>query len=148
MSGFVLKIKTKDGQHIVSNLTSSETIGKLKSQIAELTNISADCLNIKNGFPPKPLDLTENDSSISTSGIKNGDTLIVEQGKASSSNGAAPIVTEVAPVQPKNSLQIEEDTALAQRFAAEDQGTNLHASGILLKQVVPSDNSCLFTSIG
>lgn len=149
MSGFVLKIKTKDGQHIVSNLSTGETIGKLKLQIAELTNIPADCLNIKNGFPPKPLDLSSNDESISTSGIRNGDTLIVEQGKVSSSNdAAAPIVTDVAPVQPKNSLQIEEDTAVAKIFAAEEDGTNVHTSGILLKQVVPSDNSCLFTSIG
>jgi len=137
MGGFTLKVKTKSGQHVVSDLSENETIGNLKAKISELTNIPANSLNVLNGFPPKPLDLSSNDSSISSSGIASGDTLIVEEKQG----------VDVSAVR-NDSLQIEEDTLLAQRLAAEQDGTSVSTKGILLKQVVPSDNSCLFTSIG
>lgn len=139
MGGFQLKVKTKQGQHVVSNLSGDETIGNLKTKISELTQIPADGLNVLIGFPPKPLDLSENNNKLSTTGIVNGDTLIVEQ-KA---------MPDVVPTTTRrdDSQQIEEDILLAQRLEAEEGG-NFNSQGILLKQVVPSDNSCLFTSIG
>lgn len=133
----MLKVKTKGGQHVVSDLTESETIGNLKTKISEITNIPANSLYILIGFPPKPLDLSENECTILTSGITRGDTLIVDEKQ----------VIDAPPVRNDN-LQIEEDTLLAQRLAAEEDGTSVNSEGILLKQVVPSDNSCLFTSIG
>lgn len=139
MSNFMLKVKTKDGQHVVSNLSSTETVAKLKSQISELTSIPADSLNVLSGFPPKPLDLSANEESLATAGIKSGDTLIVEARQSS--------LISTAPIQ-DNSKQVEDDILLAQRLADEEYGTNVNSEGILLKQVVPSDNSCLFTSIG
>lgn len=137
MGGFTLRVKTKTGQHVVTNLSETETIGNLKLKISELTNIPANALNVLNGFPPKQLDLSSNDSTILSCGITSGDTLIVDEKQGS-----------VASAVRNDSLQIEEDTLLAQRLAAEEDGTSGNAKGILLKQVVPSDNSCLFTSIG
>lgn len=137
MGGFMLKVKTKQGHHVVSNLTADETIGNLKSKISELTRIPAEGLNVLVGFPPKPLDLSANENSISASGIINGDTLIVEEKS----------IPDVVPK--RNNLQLEEDVILAQQFANEEENaSSLTPQGILLKQVVPSDNSCLFTSIG
>lgn len=135
MGGFMLKVKTKQGQHVVSNLSADETIGNLKSKISELTRIPAEGLNVLVGFPPKPLDLSTNENLISASGIINGDTLIVEEKS----------IPDVVPK--RNNLQLEEDVILAQQFANEDENAS-SSQGILLKQVVPSDNSCLFTSIG
>lgn len=139
MGGFMLKVKTKQGHHVVDNLSADETIGNLKSKISELTRIPAEGLNVLVGFPPKPLDLSSNENSISSSGIINGDTLIVEEKS----------IPDVVPQQHRNNLQLEEDILLAQRLAnQEENATCLEPQGILLKQVVPSDNSCLFTSIG
>lgn len=139
MGGFMLKVKTKQGQHVVSNLSADETIGNLKSKIAELTRIPADGLNVLIGFPPKPLDLSANEILISATGIINGDTLIVEEKS----------IPDVVPQQHRNNLQLEEDILLAQRLASQEENAScLESQGILLKQVVPSDNSCLFTSIG
>lgn len=154
MGKFLLKVKTKQGQHVVDNLSADETIGHLKSQISELTRIPADGLNVLIGFPPKPLDLSANGSLLSESGIITGDTLIVEEKS----------IPDVVPQQHRNNLQLEEDILLANRFASEEENASsvnaegpsaeglsaegLNAEGILLKQVVPSDNSCLFTSIG
>lgn len=143
MSNFVLKVKTKSGHHVVSNLTATETVGKLKTQIAELTSIPVDSLSILGGFPPKPLNLTVNDENLATAGIRSGDTLIVEarQGNVIS-NTATPDSKRIEEVRNESNKPIEED-----RLAA-DVIDGLNSEGILLKQVVPSDNSCLFTSIG
>lgn len=141
----MLKVKTKDGQHVVSDLAATETVLKLKQQISQLARIPADNLHILSGFPPKPLNLTSDDESLASAGIKSGDTLIVEAKQGGGSNTTV-IANDVS--VPKDSKQIEDDTLLAQRLAAEEDGTNVNSEGILLKQVVPSDNSCLFTSIG
>lgn len=139
MGGLQLKVKTKQGQHVVSNLSEDETIGNLKTKISELTQIPADGLSVLIGFPPKPLDLSDNNNKLSTTGIVNGDTLIVEE----------KTMPDVVPTSTRrdDSQQIEEDILLAQRLEAEEGGS-FNSQGILLKQVVPSDNSCLFTSIG
>lgn len=135
----MLKVKTKQGQHVVQNLSADETIGNLKSKISELTRIPADGLNVLVGFPPKPVDLSINENLLSTSGIINGDTLIVEEKS----------MPDVVPQQHRNNFQLEEDVLLAQQLANEENSAaGLATKGILLKQVVPSDNSCLFTSIG
>lgn len=136
----MLKVKTKLGQHVVSNMTPDETIGNLKLKLSELTRIPAEGLNILIGFPPKPLDLSANEILLSDTGIINGDTLIVEEKS----------IPDVVPQQHRNNLQLEEDILLAQRLAnqGEENAPCLGSQGILLKEVVPSDNSCLFTSIG
>lgn len=140
MGGFMLKVKTKLGQHVVSNMTPDETVGNLKLTLSELTSIPAEGLNVLIGFPPKPLDLSANEILLSDTLIRNGDTLIVEEKS----------IPDVVPQQHRNNLQLEEDILLAQRLAnqGEESAPCLGSQGILLKQVVPSDNSCLFTSIG
>lgn len=132
MGGFSLRVKTKEGQHVLSTLTETSTVGNLKTKITELTKIPEAGLNVLIGFPPKPLDLTDSSKTIKISGISNGDTLIVDE-KA--------ISVEVIAAQ---SSSIHDDLRVAQEMAAE----NDEYMGILLKKVVPADNSCLFTSIG
>lgn len=136
MAGFSLKLKTKTGQqHIVSNLEQSTTVRHLKGKIIELTNIPAEVLHVKLGFPPfKPLDLSKEDELLTAIGIASGDTLIVDEKQLS----------EEERLQQAAQKRMEEDEKLAKELAAQSEG----GSGILLKQVVPSDNSCLFTSIG
>lgn len=138
MGGFMLKVKTKQGQHVVDNLSAEETVGTLKSKISEITHIPPEGLNVLIGFPPKPLDLSANENTLSNTGIINGDTLIVEE----------KILPDV--VAAATCRQVEEDNLLAQQLSGDGNDLDGHASsnGILLKQVVPSDNSCLFTSIG
>ena len=147
MGGFLLKVKTKQGQHIVSTLSENETIANLKSQISELTQIPVDGLSVLIGFPPKPLDLSNNGNSLSATGITNGDTLIVEEKPYNTTVPQEPQAQQQQEQPAVNQHQIDEDSLLAQRLAAEEENPQ-NCQGILLKQVVPSDNSCLFTSIG
>ena len=129
--GFSIKLKTKTGQHVVSDLEKTTTIGNLKSKIVELTNIPSEALQAKLGYPPKPIDLSNENEEIASVGINNGDTLIVEE------RG----LTQEEREAMERLKQLEEDERLAREISDEN-------SGILLKKVVPADNSCLFTSIG
>lgn len=89
------------------------------------------CLN-NPGFPPKLLESANNDETLKLCGISNGETLIVDEKP----------LTQEEKDQIENMKRLLEDEELAKQLA------NPGASGILLKHVVPADNSCLFTSIG
>lgn len=127
MARFALRVKSKSGQQVVENLTPQSTILELKNQLSSLTNIPVNSLHVLSGFPPKILDLSKNEVSLSATGINSGDTLIVEEktnSESSSVNHDVPAKSHIM-----------------------DRPT-LDCPGILIKQVVPADNSCLFTSIG
>lgn len=127
MAGYTLKVKTKRGQHLLEGLNAESTVAELKRRLNELTEVPETNLQILNGFPPKKLDISTVTSTIKAVGVASGDTLIVEE-KAGS-----------------DAAQMAADEELAQSLAAaEDSEFN----GILMKKVVPADNSCLFTSIG
>lgn len=126
MTSLNLKLKTKSGQIIINTLTSLNTIAELKANLSAVTKIPTTNLHVLNGYPPSPLDLTANEKTLQASGIKSGDTLIVEE---------------------KESVGSEHDFLLdSQRHIIDQQYVD--SPGILMKKVVPADNSCLFTSIG
>ncbi|KAI9588685.1 ubiquitin thioesterase OTU1 [Glossina fuscipes] len=152
-STFSLKLKSKKGQFIVKDLNNSTTVADLKARIAQMTQINEPQLNILVGFPPRPLDIThDTQRSLESTGICSGETLIIEE-------------------KPEfNAIQqsLEEDEALARRLQEEEEqeqlrqvveadeegsrvqlppGSSGNFNGVLMKRVVPADNSCLFTSI-
>nr|CAD7458842.1 unnamed protein product [Timema tahoe] len=129
MAGFVLKVKTKSGQMVVTSLNSKSTIADLKTTLSSLTNIKENCLHVLSGFPPKPLNLSPDEASLETCKITSGDTLIVEEKEP-----------PIESVSFSSSLQEE-----ARHHIITDQ---FASPGILMKKVVPADNSCLFTSLG
>lgn len=72
MAGFALKIKSKNGQNVLKNLTSKSTVADLKTALVSATNINKNYLNILYGFPPKPLSLSSNDCTLEQCGIVSG----------------------------------------------------------------------------
>ncbi|CRK97781.1 CLUMA_CG011160, isoform A [Clunio marinus] len=133
--GFALKIKTKNGdQHIISDLNEQTKIEYLKNKIQMLTQIPPP-IEIRSGFPPKLLS-AEDDATLKSSGISSGETLIVDTKPLSKEEKEAI----------ERAKRLAEDEILARQFADPD-GSSV-PNGILLKQVVDADNSCLFTSIG
>lgn len=135
MPGFTLKVKTKRGQNVLNSLDGEDTVTVLKKKLSELTEIPETNLHVLTGFPPKKLDISVETNTIKAVGIVNGDTLIVED-KAGSN-----------PVSMNAAIRDQEaaDQELAQSLA---DAENSEFNGILMKKVVPADNSCLFTSIG
>lgn len=114
-----LKIKTKSGQQVINSLTSESTIKDLKKELSNATNIPEGRLHILNGFPPKPFDISEDEALLGQAGLKSGDTLILEE-------KTVPTVAQEG------------------RSHVAD---NCEFPGILMKHIVPADNSCLFSSI-
>lgn len=131
MAGFALKIKCKGGQTIVKGLTAQSTVSELKKQLSELSRCSACDIQVLAGFPPKPVNLSDENATLEALLISSGDTLIVEEKQGTEKSLGS------------DTLKMEQDARLA--HIAESQ---LNCPGILMRKVVPSDNSCLFTSIG
>ncbi|XP_012222700.1 ubiquitin thioesterase Otu1 isoform X1 [Linepithema humile] len=129
MAGFVLRVKAKSGQKVVNGLTAHDKVSQLKAKLAELTGVPVASLHVLTGFPPKPVDLNATDATIERVGIVSGDTLIVEE-KQIVSNGLE---------------QRRDDFG---RSHIVDQESFVNAPGVLMRKVVPADNSCLFTSVG
>ncbi|KAH8402888.1 hypothetical protein KR222_009143 [Zaprionus bogoriensis] len=162
---FSVKLKSKKGQFIINDLNENTTLAELKTRISQVTQIKESQLYVLVGYPPRPLDLTEQQQrNLHSAGVNSGDTLIVEE-------KAVPMA---------RSTSTEDDEALARRLQAEEDaqhlrqvtsssnadvsntdnaslsvsvsappeaGPNGDFNGILLKKVVPADNSCLFTSV-
>lgn len=126
MGGFLLRVKTKNGQKVIDNLTKDSTIKELKTALTNISNIPINRLHVLSGFPPKNLDITQDDLILSNTGINSGDTLILEE---------------------KDVKTIHESTAEQNPSHKHHVEDPFDCPGILLKQIVPSDNSCLFTSI-
>ncbi|XP_043250943.1 yod1 deubiquitinase [Colletes latitarsis] len=127
MAGFVLRVKTKSGQKVVNGLIPKDKVSELKSKLSEITGIPVGALHVLGGFPPKAINLNKEKATIEESGIVSGDTLIVEE-KPLHYNGE----------------QKFEDIGRSHI----DEENFIDTPGVLMKKVVPADNSCLFTSVG
>ncbi|XP_054257333.1 ubiquitin thioesterase OTU1-like [Macrosteles quadrilineatus] len=131
MASLLLKVKTKQGQEVLKSISSSSSITFLKEELSRVANIPTKSLHVLSGFPPKQVDLSDEAKTVESIGINSGDILIVEEKPTS------------RPME-KEEKKTWDDSE-ARRHISESQ---MNSPGILLKKVVPADNSCLFTSIG
>ncbi|KAL4711707.1 hypothetical protein ACJJTC_003474 [Scirpophaga incertulas] len=134
MASVAFKVKSKNGQQVLKDLTSDSTVGELKSFLCSISDISFERICVLSGYPPKPLDISDNEKRISDIGLKTGETLIVEE-KAATVDSQGTVMTPAPHIKP-----------IENGFTSHVTGPC--RPGILMKKVVPSDNSCLFTSIG
>lgn len=118
----------------LQDLTSDSTVGELKMFLYSISDIGVDRICVLCGYPPKPLDVSNDSKTLKEIGLKTGETLIVEE-KAN----AGPVTAKATEPQPP--LPLENGVASHETLGP-------CRPGILMKKVVPSDNSCLFTSIG
>ena len=121
-----IRLKAKLGQHIIRHLTTESTLGELKRVIADITKIRPGALRILKGFPPRVVDLSNASQKLTGLGIQSGDTLIVEED-----------------VRAREAVERLENENLTREMAAQLESEG----GILVRQVVPANNSCLFTSV-
>lgn len=130
---FYLQLKTKDENYDLKNAVNAHsTVIELQHRISELTGILVSNLKIIYGYPRKPLDVSSGQVKLDECGIKSGTTLYVEESDNYNSKLASENVGNSS-------------TSHLQHILDNDERKGLR--GVLLKKVVPSDNSCLFTSI-
>lgn len=120
MSILTLKVKSKLGQIVFHEVSHENTVSELRKALSRRCNVEENNLNVLAGFPPKYISADDNEKSLLEMGINSGDTLIVEEKVA----------------KPSENVNIAE------------YEKQVNARGLLLRKVVPSDNSCLFTSVG
>ncbi|CAL4151352.1 unnamed protein product, partial [Meganyctiphanes norvegica] len=163
---FRLRVKTKTGGqfNLSERVDGNNTIADLRTAIKDLTSILPERQRILIGFPPKPVKST-NSSSLSKVGIRNGEVIIVEDvepalngveedsGALESSKAEVniaptiPLTSVQAAAAPKSSMASKTPAASAAHKPTFNDEDLLAPQGILLKKVVPSDNSCLFASL-
>ena len=120
---FVLRIRTKTGVIRISNLNVNSSLGELKAELSTQANLDCSLIKILKGFPPKYLDTSIETSTLASHTITNGELLTIEENKDESR-------TTVKTSPSNNSSSFKEIN-----------------EGVLLRKVVPANNSCLFTSI-
>ncbi|KAL3868320.1 hypothetical protein ACJMK2_041137 [Sinanodonta woodiana] len=119
-----LRCQSKAGQHYLTQLSSNSSVGRLKEVISEVTKIPMACIRIRQGYPPKDIDLTDNTQTMSHLPFRSGDTLYVDEDPSLRQRQKECLDTDLQ-------VQIQE----------------LYVRGVLMRKTVPANNSCLFTSI-
>lgn len=64
---------------MVENLTSDTTVADFRAVLSGLSDIGYNRMRILTGFPPRPLDLSDDGARLSSLGLKPRDTVIVEE---------------------------------------------------------------------
>ena len=144
-----LRVRCEGGQGVVRGLVTEDSLEKLISHSLEALGMDetkeSDSLKLLSGFPPKPLDISDRDKSISSVGIRSGDTIIFQVSQGQSSAKSSDDQSAAAPPQPRqdhgesNQKRLKTDNPPPQNQNSQNSK--------LRRKVVPADNSCLFTSI-
>uniref|UniRef100_A0A0P4VND1 Ubiquitin thioesterase OTU n=1 Tax=Scylla olivacea TaxID=85551 RepID=A0A0P4VND1_SCYOL len=152
-----LRVKTRDGKQypLTECLCGDSTLKDLLLAVQVITLILPVRQKILTGYPPKVIRGSP-ESTLSSLGIQGGELLIVEE--ADPSTNVTCMVQESLPPSShmKNAnisnLNVNRDAALP--LKAKPENANADAglpfkcpTGMLLKKVVPSDNSCLFARV-
>jgi len=147
------RLRYSGGQTTLSGVPDATTIGELKELIAEKTGVTAKRQFLKAGFPPAPLPEADATQSLAASGVRDRDTLVVEErepppetadAKVASSPaegylaGAAPATSSAASLSPAAA-------ALRSRLPPVPASDKV---GDMSRHVIAADNSCLFNSVG
>lgn len=127
MSDLLLRLKCRAGTFkLVVPLTC--TLSDLREQVSALSEIPVASIKLLLGFPPKPIQTYE--GSVEDAGLKTGDLIIAELDSSS---------TNVQQVK------VETESSVLKHVTEQEVGDGVP---LILRKVVPADNSCLFTSMG
>ena len=143
----MLRVRCEAGQGVVRGLVTEDSLEKLISHSLEALGMDEikemDSLKLLSGFPPKPLDISDRDKSISSVGITSGDTIIFQVSQGQSVTKSTESQPAPAPPQPRQ----EQEKNNHKRLKTDNSTHQNSQNSKLRRKVVPADNSCLFTSI-
>ncbi|RWS03731.1 ubiquitin thioesterase OTU1-like protein, partial [Dinothrombium tinctorium] len=125
----LLRVKTRNGQQMLDDLTEENSVEDLKAVIFSITSINPKNMRILRGYPPKIVDLNNDRLKLSALQLHPKETLIIEEVYDNCDNRKRRLT-------PNYLLE-------NMSFASSKNVT----PGILMRRPVPANNSCLFTSI-
>lgn len=127
---------------MINNLTHDNTVDDLKAVLFSLTGTEPCRIRILKGYPPTPLDLSDGSAKLSILLPQTRDSLIVEESKP------APVDFTDARVCPSSgSTSKQPSTSTSSSRLENTSSVTREDGGILMRRVVPANNSCLFTSV-
>lgn len=136
-----VKIKSRAGASVINCTSDQVPLNALVSEIktALKDSISDDAVvTLKNGFPPKAIDMSRLDTPISELGIKNGDQLILEDENGPSSTD----------MQESNLSQVSSGSHTKAKSDPNIPSVYIETlDKYLILRNIPDDNSCMFNSI-
>lgn len=106
-------------------------ISDLREQVSALSDIPVASVKLLRGFPPRAIEQSE--GLVRDTGLKSGDTIIAE---ADPTNAAAAV----------RSAGVQTESRAPPRHVTEQETGD--GVPLILRKIVPADNSCLFTSMG
>jgi len=144
------------------NLPDDATVNDLSSEITRASSYST--FDLKAGFPPKPLDLTQFDGSLklADTGLKlNGERIQVDERKTEQElkaplAGSTPAYQPPSPAKttstPSSRTQAPSQPMplkkKPRKFEEDPPALELSDGSFLVHRVMPDDNSCLFRALG
>lgn len=136
-----VKIKSRAGASVISCTSNQVPLNILVHEIktALKGSISDDAVvTLKNGFPPKAIDMSRLEAPLSELGIKNGDQLILEDENEYSSTD----------MQESNPSQVPSGSHT--KAKSDPNIPSIYIESLdkyLILRNIPDDNSCMFNSI-
>lgn len=128
-----LRIRHPKGNQVISTLYGNSSISDLKREISKLSDIPPSRISFKLGYPPQRVELPDN-TILENVGIQSGETIIAEENANASQSTTANIATNN-----KSQAGQKPEEPLEQKPNPEGL--------IMIRRVIPADNSCLFNSI-
>eukprot|EP01062_Namystynia_karyoxenos_P065778 TRINITY_DN596_c1_g1_i2.p1 TRINITY_DN596_c1_g1~~TRINITY_DN596_c1_g1_i2.p1 ORF type:complete len:367 (+),score=81.49 TRINITY_DN596_c1_g1_i2:72-1103(+) len=153
-----LRLRGPQGQTTLGGWPPERTVAEFLAEVESQTGVPAGELELRSGFPPRPLAVpADTSAAVSTLGLRSGDTLVVSRGKPAAAPQPAPPAQAGAPEEPPGAAA--GPAAPATQPAAPPPAPPAGAGdstfsapvldeGLLVRRVIPSDNSCLFHAVG
>merc|ERR1712130_730368 len=135
------------GQGVVKGLDSEDSIEKLISHAMEtlgVTDQQGATLKLLSGFPPKPLDISDRDKSISSIGIRSGDTIIFQISSSPASKAESSMnetSTTVKTPCPQQDSPPTSDVSHKKLKTSDRSQSKLH------RKIVPAENSSFMREV-
>lgn len=141
-----LRVRSSSGNDIINLDNDSVDVAGLLRAIKKSEKLNSspqnDVDSIKQGFPPKLVDLTNHDLPLEKAGIKNGDLLLVSFGTTKESG--AKITKDSVKMDTNSSSVGTASTSISQSEAI--PSVFLSPEHLILRNI-PDDNSCMFNAL-
>ena len=129
-SSINLKLRSPKGILSLENIAVSVSFSDFKKEISKKTGIALEALIIKVGYPPKNIAQSPDTTPLTSLNISSGDLIIIEENP----NAPKPITKE-------------EPTKILDLNSIRDEQIPNKDGLIMIRRIIPSDNSCLFHAI-
>ncbi|XP_042912582.1 uncharacterized protein [Parasteatoda tepidariorum] len=144
-SSFAIRCISASGRFTISELESSSTVKALKESIMKVTEIQPEKMKILSGYPPKPIKLEHDNSKLDEVGIESGETLIIQVDETLNAQAVPDVNKPTSSESPKKRKQ--ELPPVMKQMKEFSNGAPDIMPGIMMRYDVPSNNSCLFSSV-